>query len=227
MFQQVQTTCDACGGRGKTIKHKCPVCGGNRVIRKPTTVSLKIERGAARDSKVVYENEADASPDWIAGDLVVTLTEKEPDMEGDNPDHVDGTFFRRRGNDLFWREVLSLREAWMGDWSRNVTHLDGHVVRLGRKRGEIVQPGHVETVEHEGMPVWHEEGDSVYHKFEFGKLYVEYVVVLPDQMESGMEKEFWAVWQKWRGKMGVDLQKDSGRPEVPILATEEDGKDEL
>ncbi|KAF3058684.1 DnaJ-related protein SCJ1 [Daldinia childiae] len=225
MFQQIQTTCDACGGRGKTIKHKCPVCGGNRVIRKPTTVSLKIERGAARDAKIIYENEADASPDWIAGDLVVTLTEKEPDFENDNPDHVDGTFFRRRGNDLFWREVLSLREAWMGEWSRNLTHLDGHVVRLSRKRGEIVQPGHVETVEGEGMPIWNEDGDSVYHQTQFGKLYVEYVVILPDQMESGMEKEFWSVFQKWRGKVGVDLQKDSGRPEGAIPIKEE--KDEL
>ncbi|KAI0012638.1 DnaJ-domain-containing protein [Xylariaceae sp. FL0662B] len=225
MFQQVQTTCDACGGRGKTIKHKCPVCHGNRVIRKPTTVSLKVDRGAARDARLVYENEADAHPDYVAGDLIVTLVEKEPDFEGDNPDHVDGAFFRRKGDDLFWREVLSLREAWMGDWTRNLTHLDGHVVRLGRKRGESVQPGHVETVEGEGMPIWDEQGDSVYHETKFGKLYVEYVVVLPDQMESGMEKEFWALWQKWRGKIGVDLHKDSGRPDEPILASRE--KDEL
>ncbi|KAI0896534.1 DnaJ-domain-containing protein [Annulohypoxylon nitens] len=225
MFQQIQTTCDACGGRGKTIKHKCPVCGGNRVVRKQTTVSLKVERGVARDAKIVYENEADASPDWVAGDLVVTLVEKEPDF-AENPDQVDGTFFRRKGDDLFWREVLSLREAWMGDWTRNLTHLDGHVVRLSRKRGEVVQPGHVETVEGEGMPIWHEDGDSVYHQYQFGKLYVEYVVILPDQMESGMEKEFWSVWQKWRGKNGIDLQKDSGRPEVPGPAANE-GKDEL
>ncbi|KAJ1326543.1 DnaJ-related protein SCJ1 [Microdochium nivale] len=216
MFQQMQTQCDGCGGRGKTIKHKCAVCNGDRVVRKPTAVTLKVDRGAARDSRVVYENEADASPDYIAGDLVVMLVEKEPDLNEDNPDHVDGVFFRRRGNDLFWREVLSLREAWMGDWTRNITHLDGHVVRLSRKRGEVVQPGHIDTVESEGMPIWHEEGDSVYHTTEFGKLYVEYNVVLPDQMESGMEKEFWSVFQKWRGKVGVDLHKDSGRPAEPI-----------
>ncbi|KAK8050503.1 DnaJ domain-containing protein [Apiospora phragmitis] len=226
MFQQIQTQCDACGGRGKTIKHKCPVCNGNRVLRKPTTVAIKIERGAARDSKIVYENEADASPDYVAGDLVVTLTEKEPDLELDNPEHVDGVFFRRRGNDLFWREVLSLREAWMGDWTRNITHLDGHIVRLGRKRGQVVQPGQVDTVEGEGMPLWHEDGDSVYHETQFGKLYVEYTVVLPDQLESGVEKDFWATWEKWRGKIGVDLHKDSGRPEKPIPDTGHE-RDEL
>ncbi|KAL8388063.1 hypothetical protein RB595_009481 [Gaeumannomyces hyphopodioides] len=215
MFQQVQMHCDACGGRGKTIKHVCKVCGGNRVLRKPTTVQLTVQRGAARDSQVVFENEADASPDYVAGDLLVTLVEKAPDLEQDNPDRVDGVFFRRKGDDLFWKEVISLREAWMGDWTRNITHLDGHVVRLSRKRGEVVQPGHVEKIANEGMPKWHEDIDSVYHQVEFGNLFVEYMVVLPDQMETGMEKEFWSVWEKWRGKNGVDLHRDSGRPDPP------------
>lgn len=222
MYQQVQMQCHACGGRGKTIPHKCPVCNGNRVLRKATGVTVTVDRGATRDARVVFENEADASPDHVAGDLVVTLAEKDPDIEQDNPDRVDGVFFRRRGDHLFWTEVLSVREAWMGDWTRNLTHLDGHVVRLGRKRGEVTQPGHVETVAGEGMPKWHEDGDSVYHKTEFGDLYVNYVVVLPDQMESGMEKDFWAVFQKWRGKAGVDLHKDSERPEKPVMAEEQE-----
>lgn len=227
MFQQVQMQCDACGGRGKTIKHKCPVCDGQRVVRRPTTVQLNVARGAPRDSRLVYENEADASPDYEAGDLIVSLTEKEPDLEQDNPDRVDGVFFRRKGDDLFWKEVISLREAWMGDWTRNLTHLDGHVVKLGRKRGEIIQPGHVERLQGEGMPKWHEDGDSVYHSTEFGNLFVEYVVVLPDQLESGQEKDFWALFQKWRGKNGVDLHADSGRPEKVEIVNGEHTKDEL
>ncbi|KAK2755432.1 DnaJ domain-containing protein [Colletotrichum kahawae] len=207
MYQQVQMQCDACGGRGQSIKHKCHTCGGARVVRKPTTVQLTVARGAGRDSQIVYENEADASPDYVAGNLVVTLSEKEPGLGTDNPDKVDGTFFRRKGDDLYWTGVLSLREAWMGDWTRNLTHLDGHVVKLGRERGQVVQPGHVETVQSEGMPKFHEDGNSVYHKTEFGNLFVDYVVVLPDQMESGMEKEMWSVFQKWRGKIAVDLHK--------------------
>ena len=226
MYQQIQAHCDQCGGRGKSVKHVCSVCQGQRVIRRPTPVSVTIQRGIARDARIVYENEADASPDYVAGDLIVTLNEKEPTPE-DNPDSVDGAYFRRRGNDLFWKEVISLREAWMGDWTRNLTHLDGHVVRLKRERGQVVQPGHVETIPNEGMPIWHEDGDSVYHKTEFGNLYVEYAVVLPDQMESGMEKEFWALWEKWRGKIGVDLHKDSGRPDWPTSADSENLHEEL
>ncbi|KAI5462079.1 hypothetical protein BGZ63DRAFT_506942 [Mariannaea sp. PMI_226] len=211
MFQQMQMRCDVCEGKGKTIKHKCTACHGQRVERKPTTVTLKIERGAARNSRVVYENEADESPDFVAGDLIVQLSQKEPSLVDDNPDKVDGVFFRRRGDDLYWTEILSLREAWMGEWTRNLTHLDKHVVRLSRKRGEVIQPGHVETVVGEGMPKWHEDGESVYHTTEFGNLYVEYVVVLPDQMGKDMQDDFHSLWEKWRAKKGVDLQKDSGR----------------
>jgi len=215
IFQQVQMQCDVCGGRGKTIKHKCTVCDGSRVVRKATTHQLVVERGAPKGRMINYENEADESPDWVAGDLHVTLTEKEPNLEEDNEMRVDGSFFFRKGDDMYWKEVLSLREAWMGGWTRNLTHLDGHIVPLSRKRGDVIQPGQVERVKGEGMPIWHEDGDSVYHKTQFGDLIVEYTVVLPDQMESGMEKEFWAVWEKWRKKKGVDLLKDSGRPETP------------
>lgn len=211
MFTQSQVRCDACGGRGETIKHKCTQCQGTRVEMKATKVNLNIERGAGRESRVVYENEAHEGPDWVAGDLFVVLGEKAPTFD-DNPDAVDGAFFRRKDNDLYWTEVLSLREAWMGGWTRNLTHLDSHVVQLSRPRGHVVQNGHVETVVGEGMPKWHEDGDSVYHKFEFGNLYVQYEVVLPDQMDKGMEQEFWDLWEKWRGKNGVDLGVDSGRP---------------
>ncbi len=58
MFQQIQRTCDACGGRGQKIRHKCPHCQGSRVVRKVSPVQLKIERGAANGQRVVYENEA-------------------------------------------------------------------------------------------------------------------------------------------------------------------------
>lgn len=221
MFQQVQMQCDVCGGRGKSIKHRCPVCAGQRVVRKPTPVSLTVARGAAEGTRLVYDNEADASPDYVAGDLVVTLVEKEPDY-ADNPDRVDGTFFRRKGDDLYWREALSLREALFGGWSRNLTHMDGHVVRLARGPDEVVQFGQVETVAGEGMPRWHEDGDSVYHKTEFGNLFVEYAIVMPDQMDAKLKKELRGVWDKWIKKNGVDLHKDSGRPEKVQMRSDQE-----
>lgn len=217
MFQQMQRPCDACSGRGKTIRKKCPSCSGARVERKSTPVDLKIERGIPKGHAVVYENEGDDSPDYVSGNLVIHLAELDPSTD-ENPQGVDGVFFRRKGNDLYWTEVLSLREAWMGGWSRNLTHLDAHVVRLSRPRGSVIQPGQIDTIHGEGMPKWHEDGDSVYHKHDFGNLYVKYEVVLPDMMEKDMEADFWDVWEKWRIAKGVDLEVDSGRPVVEEAA---------
>jgi DnaJ-related protein SCJ1 len=229
MYQQVQSHCDKCGGKGKSIKKPCSVCHGQRVVRKASTLSATIEKGMSKGSRLTFENEADESPDWVAGDLIVILAEEEPALGVNDGERTDGTFFRRKGKDLFWKEVLSLREAWMGEWTRNLTHLDGHVVQLSRKRGEVVQPLAVETISGQGMPIYREghlhDHDHDEDGEEYGSLFVEYTVVLPDQMESGMEKDFHALWQKWRKKNGVDLLQDSGRP-VPV--SHEDGyKDEL
>lgn len=223
MFQQVQMTCDKCGGRGKMVKKPCSACHGHRVVKRVVELTAEVEPGMAKGTRLVFENEADESPDWIAGDVVLILDEKEPELGASDEERTDGTFFRRKGKDLFWKELLSLREAWMGDWTRNITHLDGHVVQLGRKRGQVVQPLTVETVRGEGMPLWteghlHEHTEGEDH----GHLFVEYTVVLPDQMESGMEKDFFALFEKWRRKNGVDLGKDSGRPVPPPPARHKD-----
>lgn len=224
IFQQVQMACDQCGGQGKSIKHKCKVCGGSKVVRGPITLTASVERGMPKGHRITFESEADEHPDHVAGNLYAYIMETEPSVHEDPAQRTDGSFFRRKGDDLYWKEVLSLREAWMGGWTRNLTHLDGHVVQLSRQRGEVVQPGKVESIRGEGMPIYHEghvhEHDHDHE--EFGKLYVEYTVVLPDQMDSGMEKEFWALWEKWRKKKGVDLLKDSGRP-LPVVPP----KDEL
>ncbi|KAI0965706.1 hypothetical protein F4678DRAFT_476450 [Xylaria arbuscula] len=126
MLQQVQTHCDACGERGKTIKHP----GVSRQWGCPQAHHHQAQRGARgrQEHGGVVMNEADASPDYVAGDLIVTLVEKDPDMESENPDCVDDTLFRRKDLD---------------------------------ERGEVVQPGHIETVQGERMPVWSEDGDSV------------------------------------------------------------------
>ena len=210
IFQQMQSPCNQCGGKGQTIKHPCKVCGGSKVIRKTTTHSLHVERGMPKGARITYENEADESPDWVAGDLIIHLQEKEAALGHNDEERTDGTFFRRKGKDVFWKEMLSLREAWLGDWTRNLTHLDGHTVTLSRNRGQVVQPNMVEVVPGQGMPTWHDDHED--HAEDFGAMHVEYVVVLPDQMESSMEKEFWGLWDKWRKGTGVDLGKDSGRP---------------
>lgn len=205
IFQQVQSQCGACGGQGKVVRNKCKTCGGGRVVRGRDTHQLSVERGMPKGTRIQYENEADEGPDFVAGDLLVHLAEEEPRIIDNEAARTDGTFFRRRGKDLLWREVLSLREAWMGGWSRTITHLDGHPVKLSRKRGEAVQPETVEVIKGEGMPIWRDgEGTTE----EFGDLLVSYVVIIPDQMEKAMYDEFGALWDKWVKKKGIKTRDE-------------------
>lgn len=230
VFQHIQRYCGTCGGMGKKIRNACSVCHGSKVVRKSSTFTMEVERGMPKGIRVNYENEGDESPDWVAGDLIVQVLEKDPEVGATEDERTDGTFFRRKGDDLFWTEVLSLREAWMGEWTRNITHLDGHVVRLSRPRGEVVQPHAIEVIKGEGMPLWTQGGGNAGHSdSRFGALHVEYIVVLPDQMDKSMEKDFWTVWQKWRGQKGAvaDLDRDSGRPPPSAAADKAKAKDEL
>lgn len=201
MFQHVQTVCDKCDGQGQIISRPCKECRGQKVVRATASFELDIEKGIPKGETVEFENEADESPEWVAGNLRVHLDELAPDgkPDPDNAEEVahgptDGMWFRRKGVDLYWKEVLSLREALLGDWARNLTHLDGHVVGLGRKLGETIQPNFVERIKGEGMPIWKDEDDR------HGDLVVEYYVVLPDRMASEMRADLNAVFNKWLEK---------------------------
>ncbi|KAJ6505973.1 hypothetical protein DFH09DRAFT_1251868 [Mycena vulgaris] len=167
MFAQSQVTCNECGGRGKIIAKKCPHCDGNKVMNNihnsgfmltasPRSLihtahyTLDILPGMPEGHEVVFEGESDESPDWEAGDVILRI--------------------RSRKNKGGWRrkEMLTLQQALLG-FDRNLTHLDGHIVRLQRKG--VTQPGFVQTIEDEGMPH--------FEKPTYGDLYVEYNVVLP------------------------------------------------
>jgi len=51
-------------------------------------------------SEVVFEGEADESPDWVAGDVIVRIRSK----------RVQGGFMRKESN-LYWKEVISAKEV--------------------------------------------------------------------------------------------------------------------
>ncbi|KAF8206442.1 DnaJ-domain-containing protein [Mycena galopus ATCC 62051] len=148
MFAQSQTTCNECGGRGKIIAKKCPHCSGNKVVEHTGHYTLEITPGMPEGHEVVFEGESDESPDWEAGDVVLRVRSRK---------HKGG--WRRKESSLYWRETIGVDEALLG-FDRNLTHLDGHVVRLQRKG--VTQPG---------MPH--------FEKPTFGDLFVEYNVVLP------------------------------------------------
>jgi DnaJ-related protein SCJ1 len=163
MFQQIQTTCDACHGTGRTIVNPCPVCHGSKVVREDRDYNVVIDPGSPKNFDHRIHGEADQSPDWEAGDLIIHVQESREDNMG----------YRRRGNNLFRKEVLSAKEALRGGWNRSIPFLDGTTnIQLSRKVGSAVMNGEVETIKGKGMPQLRDHG-------KFGDLYIEYLVILP------------------------------------------------
>jgi len=66
-------------------------------------------------------------------------------------------------------------QALLG-FARNLTHLDGHVVQLVRE-DDVTQPGFVQTIKGEGMPLFE-------RPISYGDLFVEYNVVLPTHLSK-------------------------------------------
>lgn len=68
-----QMTCDRCGGKGRVITEACERCGGQKVVREDTELDVEITPGAREGEEITFEGEADESPDYEAGDVVVKL----------------------------------------------------------------------------------------------------------------------------------------------------------
>ncbi|GAA6013123.1 hypothetical protein JCM8202_003028 [Rhodotorula sphaerocarpa] len=157
IFQQMQMHCDRCGGRGQSIKHVCPACKGHRIVDTQSDLNLHIDRGMPEGAEVVFEGEADETPDYEAGDVIVRVRSKK----------TQGGFVRKESN-LYWKEPISVAEALLG-FRHTVKGLDGHDIVLARTG--VTQPGYTDVVAGEGMPIYHLTGQ--------GNLFVEYQVVLP------------------------------------------------
>jgi len=163
MFAQSQVTCNKCGGRGRIIVRQCPACAGQKLLEHTAQFTLDVPRGAPEGQEIVFEGEGDESPDWEPGDVVLRVRSR----------HQKGGW-RRKESSLYWKETIGVDEALLG-FSRNLTHLDGHVVALVRTG--VTQPGFVQTIKGEGMPLFE-------HPTSYGDLFVEYNVVLPTHLSQ-------------------------------------------
>ena len=163
MFQQIQTTCDQCHGKGKTIQHKCSTCNGQGVVRGKRQYDIFVEPGTSRDHVHVLSGESNHSPDHVSGDLKILVRESGKESYG----------YRRRGDNLYRTEALTLKEAVAGGWRRELMFFDDENITLSRPSGKSVMSGEIEVIKGKGMP------RPDHHAEEFGDLVIDYVVVMP------------------------------------------------
>jgi DnaJ-related protein SCJ1 len=170
--QQVQQPCQRCGGKGKTIKKKCERCRGNKVGRVEQELSIEIEVGTPEGHKIVFDMEADQSPDAIPGDVIFTVQTKNHPR------------FKRNGRDLELTVPLTLPQALLG-FTKTVPHLDDHSVVLTETG--ITNHGTRRKIAGEGMPIHNVPSEK-------GDLYVTYTVELPGVLTQKQREELQAVF---------------------------------
>ncbi|KAK6460754.1 hypothetical protein DFJ63DRAFT_320880 [Scheffersomyces coipomensis] len=170
MIQQMRSGCDECNGKGKKITNKCDSCHGHGVNQGLRHYEVYIQPGQPRDSNIVLHGEGDKSPDWIAGDLIVSLREE----------FVKSWGYRRVDDNLYRTEVLTLNESLSGDWTRSIKFFDDddNLLKLSRKKGEVVLNGEIEIVKGKGMPIV-EDPNHPDPSEEYGDLFIEYKVIVP------------------------------------------------
>jgi len=117
MVQQTQAACGSCNGKGVTCKKK----------RIKEVLEVPVQKGAPSGHKVTFQEKSDEHPGVIPGDVVFVLNE------------APHAVFKRRGADLYIEKKISLVEALCG-FEMEITHLDGRILIVRSKPGEVVAP---------------------------------------------------------------------------------------
>jgi len=168
MFAQTQVTCNECSGRGKVIKRKCPHCQASKVVDHTAHYTLEVTPGMPEGHEVVFHGEADESPDWEAGDIVLRIRSKK-----------EKGGFRRKEANLYWKETIGVDEALLG-FQHNITHLDERIITL--ERDTVTQPGFVQVIKGQGLPLHNSHAGH-------GDLFIEYNVVFPLEVTPEMRRK--------------------------------------
>jgi len=161
MVQQLQEGCKQCGGEGQVIKPKdrCQQCNGNKIVEESKILDVYVDKGMQHNQKITFSGEGDQAPDVIPGDIVLVIQQKAHSV------------FKREGDDLYFEKTIKLSEALCG-FQFPITHLDGRIILLKSKVGEIIKPGDIKCIEREGMPHY----KSPYEK---GNLLIKFLVEFP------------------------------------------------
>jgi len=136
---QMQSTsvCPSCGGEGKTITKKCPVCYGEGIVQKQDVIKINIPAGVGKGMQMTVAGKGNAPRrGGIHGDLLVVIDEE------DHPELI------REGNDLIYNLFISVPDAVLGAHVE-VPTIDNNV-KIKIEPG--TQPGKILRLRGKGLP---------------------------------------------------------------------------
>ncbi len=127
---QVQMTCEACDGEGKTYAQKCSKCGGSGVARENATIKVRIPSGIDDGETIRLAAQGEAGEKGAsAGDLYLKIRVK-PDKR-----------FERDNYDIKSRAFIGFKQAALGD-RIEVETVDGTVnlkIPAGTQSGTVLK----------------------------------------------------------------------------------------
>ncbi|KAI8847734.1 hypothetical protein BC829DRAFT_490540 [Chytridium lagenaria] len=144
MIQQVQQTCPDCNGEGEIInaKDRCKACNGKKTTSERKILEVFVDKGMSHGQKITFSGEGDQAPGMVPGDIIIVIEEKEHPR------------FNRKGDDL------------------HMEHLDDRVLLVSIIPGEVIKPGDIKCIAHEGMPAYKRPYDK-------GNLYIKFDIEFP------------------------------------------------
>ncbi len=166
-FFQVQTTCQACGGRGSLITDPCPTCEGQGRVLARRKVEVAIPAGVDTGNRVRQPGEGEAGDDGAPrGDLYCLIRVRPHPL------------FRRDGLDLVCQVPVTFSQAALGAEIEVPTLQGKETVTLPKG----VQSGAFLRREGKGMPNVRGRGR--------GDLLVEIIVETPKKLTKRQEELF-------------------------------------
>jgi len=148
---------------GFVIQQQEEVPSTEKCKNEPKTLTATIEKGAPDQTQITFERASEQRQGFIPGDVIMILKTKRHNR------------FERRGNDLYHKMTISLKQALTG-YETTIQHLDEHVVDINTF-GSIVRYGETRTFKGEGMPLHNTPS-------EYGNLHVEFIVDFPRHLNE-------------------------------------------
>ncbi len=134
---QTKTTCQACGGEGKTFSKKCSRCGGAGIYNDSVKLKVKIPAGINEGESIRLSGQGDAGRKGApAGDLYLRIKIKAHKR------------FVRDGYDIRTERTIGVKQAILGD-KVEIETIHGSVTL---KIPEGTQSGTVFKIKEKGMP---------------------------------------------------------------------------
>ena len=136
-FFRVQTTCPACRGSGKVIRHKCNSCYGSGRESEEVTLTVKVPPGIDNGMQLCLRGEGEAGPNnGPRGDLYVDIRVREHKR------------FKREGSHLITEVPVTYTQLALGA-DVEIPLLEGtHDLKIPSG----TQPGEVFRIRGQGMP---------------------------------------------------------------------------